>query len=171
MFLEALLVITKTWTACKCSSTCERRSKLQDVRTLEFCPAIKKEQNINTHTRGGISEALCKWSYTARFRFNRILAKLITSERKQVADCLGPGPDGIGEGGWRRRHCFRERTIVYLDRDIMVTHLYIMVRIHPIISLKWMDFILCRLETSLWTVSSHSALEIDHCVMKKQVRL
>lgn len=50
--------------------------------------------------------------------------KLITSDRKQVADCLGPGPDGIGEGGWRRRHCFRERTIVYLDRDDGYTSVY-----------------------------------------------
>lgn len=33
------------------------------------------------------------------------------------------GPDWMGEG-WRRRHCFRERTIIYLDCGDGYTSVY-----------------------------------------------
>ena len=50
MFVAALLTITKIWKQPKCPSVDEWIKQLQDIYTMEYYYAVKKEENFTLQT-------------------------------------------------------------------------------------------------------------------------
>ena len=69
MFTAALFTIAKTWQQPKCASTDEWIKKMWYIYTMEYCSAIKEEQN-NTicSNMDGTGDFHTKWSKSERER-------------------------------------------------------------------------------------------------------